>query len=600
MWAPKRKQVEVVSPDGQLIATLQPEGDGYFSGEAAGTGAGTLYRYRLDAQGQYADPASRFQPDGPHGPSAVVDPSAFEWTDAAWRGSKLEGQVVYEMHIGTFTSEGTWASAQRQLEELAGCGITLLEVMPVADFPGRFGWGYDGVGMFAPTWLYGEPDDMRRFVDRAHGLGLGVILDVVYNHLGPDGNYLREFSDWYFTSKYNNEWGDAINFDGEHCEPVREFFIANARYWIDEFHLDGLRLDATQAIFDDSREHILLAITRAVRGAARGRSTVIVGENEPQRSKLVRPAKQGGYELDALWNDDFHHSAMVALTGRREAYYTDYYATAQEFVSMVKYGFLYQGQFYSWQKNPRGAPSLDIEPARFVLFIQNHDQVANSLRGWRVHQLSSPARFRVMTALFLLAPGTPMLFQGQEFGASSPFFYFADQNPELSKKVREGRAEFLSQFPSIQTPEAQECLTDPGNPATFERSKLDFGDRERNRPIYDLHKDLLRLRREDPVLRQQRRGAVDGAVLGPDRLVLRWFGGDGDDRLLLVCMGVDGELEMNEPLLAPPEGRRWRELWSSESCRYAGSGSPGIVSQKQWRMAGESAILLAAEPESDA
>ena len=296
------------------------------------------------------------------------------------------------MHIGTFTQEGTWAAASA-VARVAAAGITLLEIMPVADFPGRFGWGYDGVNLFAPTRLYGQPDDLRRFVDAAHAVQLGVILDVVYNHLGPDGNYLGSFSDLYFSDRYENEWGEAINFDGPGAGPVREFFLANAGYWIDEFHLDGLRLDATQQIFDASSPHILAEIGQRARSAAGKRQVFLVSENEPQETRLVRPLEDGGYGLDALWNDDFHHSAIVALTGRNEAYYSDHLGKPQEFVSAVKWGFLFQGQRYAWQKR-RGHPALDLAGSNFVNFLENHDQVANSCDGKRVRFQTSPGRWR--------------------------------------------------------------------------------------------------------------------------------------------------------------------------------------------------------------
>ena len=362
---------------------------------------------------------------------------------------------------------------------------------------------------------------------------------MVYNHIGPDGNYLKQFAADYFTDRYQNEWGEALNFDGPHSEPVREFFLANAAYWIEEFHLDGLRLDATQQIFDESPEHILAAISRRVREAACGRSTLIVGENEVQHVKLVRARELGGYGIDGLWNDDFHHSAMVALTGHNEAYYTDYRGDPQELVAAAKWGFLYQGQYYSWQKKRRGTPALDQPPARFITFLQNHDQVANSGRGLRCHLLTSPGRYKAMTAFLLLAPGTPMLFQGQEFAASSPFLFFADHNPDLAKLVRRGRAEFLSQFRSLARPEMQACLADPADPDTFERCKLDFAERQTHAEIYAVHRDLLRLRREDPAFRAERLHGVDGAVLGPEAFVLRYFAEDGNDRLLLVNLGRD-------------------------------------------------------------
>ena len=322
VWAPVRKKIEVVL-DGGSSVLLEAEASGYFSGLVPNARVGSRYKFKLDGGETCPDPASRFQPEGPHGWSEVIDATAFAWTDKNWRGVSLPHQVIYEMHIGTFTKPGIWSSAQAELPHLADTGVTVLEVMPVAEFPGRFGWGYDGVQWFAPTRIYGSPDDFRRFVDRAHSLGLAVILDVVYNHLGPDGNYLGKFAPQYFCEK-TTDWGPAINFDGDDCGPVREFVIANACYWIDEFHLDGLRLDATQDIHDSSEDHILRAMAREARRHAAPREVIFIAENEPQQVKLVKPAEQGGYGLDGLWNDDFHHTATVALTGHNEAYYTDY------------------------------------------------------------------------------------------------------------------------------------------------------------------------------------------------------------------------------------------------------------------------------------
>ena len=596
VWAPIRKAVEVVFAGGETVR-LQAEEAGYFSGLAPDARAGSRYKYKLDGDESCPDPASRFQPEGPHGWSEVVDAAAFHWTDQTWRGVALPHQVIYEMHIGTFTRAGTWSSALAELPHLAEAGVTVLELMPVAEFPGRFGWGYDGVQWFAPAHVYGSPDDLRSFVDRAHSLGLGVILDVVYNHLGPDGNYLGKFAPQYFCEK-TTDWGPAINFDGHDSGPVREFCITNACYWSEEFHLDGLRLDATQDIHDSSDDHILRAMAREARKRAAPRELIFVAENEPQQVQLVKSAEQGGYGLDGLWNDDFHHTAMVALTGRNEAYYSDYMGTPQEFISSMKYGYLYQGQRYKWQKKRRGTPGLDVNPSAFITFIQNHDQIANSAYGRRCHALASPGIFRAITALTLLAPGTPMLFQGQEFGASSPFLFFADHNAELNQQIREGRAEFLAQFPSLATPEMQTRFADPGDPATFERCKLNHSERETHREIYDLHCDLLRLRREEPVFRAQKRSGLDGAVLSPLAFVLRFFGEDGDDRLLMINLGID--LHLNpapEPLLAPPADSEWTTLWSSENPKYGGIGMPPLDSPPcnigdNWRIPGHAAVVL--------
>jgi len=586
VWAPRRKSVQVAHDRGDT--PLAPEGGGYFSGLVSSASAGTRYRYRLDGGEAFPDPASRFQPEGPAGPSEVIDPSSYRWQDAAWRGISLPGQVIYEMHVGTFTPAGTWYAACRELAALARLGVTVLEVMPVADFAGDFGWGYDGVDLFAPTRLYGTPDAFRSFVDAAHHHGLGVILDVVYNHLGPSGNYLREFAHEYFTDRYDNEWGDAINFDGEDAAAVREFFVANAGYWIDEFHLDGLRLDATQQIFDGSRDHIVGEVSRRVRAAARGRGTIVVAENEPQLAKLVRE-----YGIDALWNDDFHHATHVALGGHNEAYYTDYRGSPQELVSAVKHGFLYQGQWYSWQSQKRGTPALGVRPAAFVHYIQNHDQVANSARGLRIHDIAAPGRWRAMTALLLLGPQTPMLFQGQEFAAPSPFLFFADHDSPLAALVREGRAKFLAQFPNLATPEAQAALADPGDVATFARCKLDPHERERNTEALALHADLLALRRADLVFAAQT-DSIDGAVLGDEAFVLRFFGGDHGDRLVVVNLGADLALgRAPEPLLAPPEGREWSMLWSSEDERYGGEGTPPVERHGVWRLPGRTTVVFA-------
>jgi maltooligosyltrehalose trehalohydrolase len=595
VFAPKRKQVEVVIESGGAPARtlmLTRSDDGYFAGLCDGVRAGALYRLRLDGDAKLLpDPASRFQPEGPHGPSQVVDPSAFTWTDEAWPGVKLRGQVVYELHIGTFTKEGTFASAMRELEELRDAGITLIEMMPIAEFPGRFGWGYDGVDLYAPTRLYGKPDDLRAFVDRAHALGVGVILDVVYNHLGPSGNYLTQFSDHYFTKKYENEWGDALDFETE--AGVRAYFVENAGYWIDELHFDGLRLDATQSIHDASPRHVIMEIGERARAAAGKRSIVLVSENEPQHTKLIRPIDRGGYGLDALWNDDFHHSARVALTGRREAYYSSTHGTPQELLSAVKWGYLFQGQYYPWQKQSRGMPALDIEPPGFVLYTQNHDQVANSARGKRLHELTSPGANRAITALLLLAPGTPMLFQGQEFAASAPFYYFADHEKELAELVATGRGTFLEQFPSLRDEKTNVLRVPPHDLAAFTSSKLDLGERETHREAYDLTKDLLRLRREDPVFAAQRNDTLHGAVLGADAFVLRYATGSGDDRLLLVNLGSDLDLsQLAEPLLAAPWGKEWNIAMSTEDPRYGGSGTPPLESHGRVKLVGPSALVL--------
>lgn len=597
VWAPGHQSVTVVvdPADGSAGASveLSPEPEGYWSATVPELRAGQRYAYVLDGDARrYPDPASRFQPEGPHGPSAIIDPSQFTWTDRTWRGLKLRKQVLYELHVGTFSKAGTWRGAIEHLPHLSDLGVTCLEVMPVSDFPGEFGWGYDGVSLFAPSRLYGTPDDFRAFVDAAHRLSLGVILDVVYNHIGPDGNYLSAFSRHYFTDRYKTDWGEAINYDGPQSGPVREFFVSNASYWIREFHLDGLRLDATQNIYDASAEHVVAELSQAARDAAGERSLLLVAENEEQRTHLVRPVNQGGHGLDALWNDDFHHSAIVALTGQAEAYYSDFRGTPQELISSVKRGYLYQGQTSHWQNKGRGTSTRGTAPARFISFLENHDQVANSARGIRRHRLGDPGQYRALTALMLLGPATPLLFQGQEFSASTPFLYFADHHAELAPLVAAGRRQFLSQFPSLASSEAQQGIPDPAERETFEQCRLDWSERSRNAEMLDLHRDLLRLRREDRVLAQENPD-LDGAVLGDRAFVIRFFAENGLDRLLLANLGRDLPLApAPEPLLAEPEGMAWEVLWSSDSPRYGGLGVPPLEQTGGLRIPRHSALFL--------
>ena len=425
-----------------------------------------------------------------------------------------------------------------------------------------------------------------------------MVLDVVYNHLGPDGNFLPDFSSGYFTTRYRTEWGEAVNFDGEGSGPVRAFFVENAGFWVSEYHLDGLRLDATQVIFDASQDHVLAAVTRRVREAAQGRGTLLIAENETQQARLIRPSSEGGYGLDALWNDDFHHAAVAALTGRSEAYYGDTPGTPQELVSCARHGFLFQGQRYAWQGKRRGTPTRGLLPRAFVACLENHDQVANTARGERLHALVSPGAYRAMTTLLLLGPWTPMLFQGQEMGAAAPFLYFADHEPLLAAQVRQGRAAFLRQFPSIDSAELRDRLPDPGARKTFERCKLSPAERGRHPETMALLRDLLELRRNDPTFGRQGELGVDGAVLGPEAFCLRLAGEDGDDRLLLVNLGHDlRPSSVPEPLLAPPEGTRWQLRFSSEDPRYGGGGTAPVETAHGYYLAGRAAAVLAPEAE---
>jgi maltooligosyltrehalose trehalohydrolase len=594
VWAPAPKHITLLLERRNQqceSVELEREPDGYYSGSAAAT-AGDRYRYRLD-DGICPDPASRAQPEGPSGPSEIVDHSSFTWNDQRWRGITLGGQVIYELHIGTFSAEGNWSAAAERLPWLASLGVSVVEIMPIAEFPGAFGWGYDGVFPYAPAHIYGRPDDVRRFVDRAHQLGVAVILDVVYNHFGPSGCVVHNFSTSYFSS-VGNEWGEGINFDGPGSAPVREFFSENAAYWISEFHFDGLRLDATQSLHDRSAEHIVAAVARRARMAAGDRSIVLIAEDERQQAKQARSREDGGYGLDALWNDDFHHSAFVAMTGRHEAYYSDHRGRPQEFISAAKYGFLFQGQRYAWQKAPRGSRTQGLGPQNFVNFLENHDQVANSVDGRRLTAHTSPGRLRAMTALLLLLPGTPMLFQGQEFGSTAPFLYFADHESPLADAIKRGRAEFLSQFPSLALPAMQSRLAAPQERETFERCKLDWRESERHDTVVLLHRDLIAMRRSDVAFARQERGAVDGTVLAPEAFALRFAAPEPhDERLLIVNLGVDVDAaSFPEPLLAAGDGLTWVTRWASEDPQYGGFGASVVVDGDGWRIGGHSAVVL--------
>jgi maltooligosyltrehalose trehalohydrolase len=599
VWADGKRSVTLVLGDGREMP-LAADGDGWFAGGVSGLRPGARYGFRVEGGVVLPDPASRRQPDGPEAMSELVGPDAYPWTDAAWRGIGPARQVVYELHIGTFTPEGTWAAAAGRLPHLADLGVTVIEMMPVAEFRGRFGWGYDGALPYAPTSLYGTPDDLRGFIDAAHRHGIGVILDVVYNHFGP-GNRLADFSERWFTDRYRTDWGRAPNFDSAGSEAVRDYVAENAAYWIAEFHFDGLRLDAVHAIFDSSPEHIVQRIAREARAAAGARNILLVGEDERQQARFARPETAGGLGLDALWNDDFHHSAQVALTGRREAHYHDHRGAPQEFVAAAKFGHLFQGQRYDWLDAPRGAPSRDLPATAFVNFLENHDQIANSALGQRRHAETGPARLRALTALLLLAPQTPLLFQGQEFWAASPFVFFADQGPELDPLVAEGRADFLGQFASLADQNARARLPRPADPATFARCRLDWSELEARPDVLALHRDLLRLRRDTAAFAAQpsgSRGEIDGAVIGPRAFLLRYFAATPpEQRLLLVNLGPQLNLSsVPDPLYAPPEGTDWHVVWSSEDPAYGGAGRRDLDTSRRITLSADSALVLAPGP----
>lgn len=592
VWCPKHNKIELVLENvdhSPLFCKMKKERDHYFSYFSKEASEGTLYRFRLsDSKEWYPDPASRYQPKGPFGPSEVISMD-YSWHDKLWKGVEVHGHVAYEMHIGTFTEKGTFDAAKHQLPYLEKLGITLIEILPINEFPGHFGWGYDGVNLFAPTHLYGTTKNVKSFIDKAHELGIGVILDVVYNHLGPEGNQMIAFADEYLSETYKTNWGQAINFDNPHS---KEFFLTNAQYWIEEYHFDGLRIDATPWFFSSSEVHILAELTKVIKKAGGKRKTIAIGENEPQDTRLLRSYEKGGYGFDMLWNDDFHHSANVRLTGKREAYYTDYLGSPQEFVSLIKYGFLYQGQYYDWQKKNRGTPDLNIPPHSMMVFLENHDQLANSGHGLRLHKKADVGNYKAMVAFFLLSPNTPLIFQGQEFNANNPFYYFADHSVDLSPLVKKGRRRELAQFPRLATSEVRKNLPDPENPLTFVQSKMNFKDLDQNEQIFSLFQDLIKLRKTDAVFAKMQNIKIDGAVLGSDSFLIRYFGEEDGDRLLLINFGPDHYFNPGpEPLLVPGLNRVFEVLWSSESKEYGGEGTPPI-NIPFWKILGHSTIVL--------
>lgn len=474
VWAPRAKAVSVELTLGAALVPLEPTGDGYFEGTVTGIGAGARYRYVLDGEKFRPDPASRWQPDGVHAASAVVDPAAFRWTDAGWRGLPLEELIIYELHTGTFTPGGTFESIVPHLGYLKHeVGVTAIELMPVAQFPGSRNWGYDGVYPYAPHSSYGGPDGLKAFVDACHREGLAVILDVVYNHLGPEGNYLNDFGP-YFTDRYRTPWGDAVNYDGPESDDVRRFVVSNALYWVAEYHVDGLRLDAVHGIYDFGALHILEELAAAVHAEAAnlGRRVHVIAESDLNDPRLIAPPDQGGFGLDAQWNDDFHHALHTIVTGECTGYYQDF-GTLQQLAAAMRDGFVYSGQRSRSRRRRHGRSSSGRRPAQFVVFAQNHDQIGNRAIGDRLSTSLPFACLKVVAAAVLLAPGVPLLFMGEEYGETAPFQYFIEHgDAALVEAVRIGRKAEFAYFGW-----KEEDIPDPQDPSTFIRSRLNLDKR---------------------------------------------------------------------------------------------------------------------------
>jgi malto-oligosyltrehalose trehalohydrolase len=580
LWAPGAMRVDLVLAARAELPMRALDG-GWFELVAADAPAGSRYAFRIDGKHVVPDPASRCNPDDVHEPSAVVEPLAFEWEDGHWRGRPWEEAVIYELHVGTFTGEGTFRAAIDRLDHVADLGATAIELMPVAAFPGRRNWGYDGVLPFAPDASYGTPEDLKRLVQAAHARGLMAFLDVVYNHFGPEGNYLGLYAPQFFNPRHETPWGAAINFDGEGARTVRDFFVHNALYWIEEYGFDGLRLDAVHAIADDSRPDIIVEIAAAVHaGPGRDRRVHLVVENDHNQARyLPRDAARRPLIATAQWNDDVHHALHVLVTGERDGYYADYADGPQRLLGRcLAEGFGYQGEPSAHRGGaPRGEPSGHLPATAFVSFLQTHDQVGNRAFGERIGALTRPDALAAVTACVLLAPSIPLLFMGEEFDASTPFLFFCDFGPELGTAVTRGRRDEFARFERFRDPSARAAIPDPNDPASFERSKLDW--RESALPAHRerlaLHRELLRLRHAHVVPRLGGMAAPGAfTASGHGGLAVRWTLGDGSRLHLAANLSAEpaerlarppGELiyargELRDGV-APP----WSVIWTLEA-----------------------------------
>ncbi len=503
VWAPRAHHVQLQLHDGPAAGThtLPRASDGLFETWIENVRAGDRYAYVLDGSKPLPDPASRFQPEGVHGPSQIVDPARFRWTDSRWQSRPVRDLIVYELHTGTFSPEGTFAGITARLPYLRDLGITAIELMPVADFAGDRSWGYDGVALYAPSRAYGTPDDLRALVDAAHGHGLSVMLDVVYNHLGPEGAYLPAFTDQYFTDRHHTPWGASVNLDGPGSQMVRRFIVDNACSWIREYHIDGLRLDATHALIDDSPRHIVQEIAAAVRAEA-GRHIIVHAEDHRNMAHMVEDVPSGGWGLDGVWADDFHHVIRVMTAGDVHGYYQDFAGHTRELATCLEDGWLYSGEHSAHMNHARGTNPGGVPMHRFVVCIQNHDQIGNRAMGERLHHNVSADVWRAMSVVLLTAPMTPLLFMGQEWAASTPFQYFTDLEPELGRAVTEGRRREFRDSPEFAGEDALTKIPDPQKESTFLNSRLRWdelanGNHARTLALY---RSLLALRREQPAL----------------------------------------------------------------------------------------------------
>ncbi len=573
VWAPGHKTVSVrfFDEEGEVVreSVMSSDKFGYHTVIESEVEAGALYKYVLKGDQALPDPASRYQPQGVHGPSMVVDPSAFGWPEIRYRRPDVRDLVIYELHVGAFTEEGTFLAAVERLEELVALGITAIELMPVADFPGERNWGYDGVMLYAPSRAYGHPDDLRTLVGAAHQAGLAVILDVVYNHFGPDGNYLGAYAPQYFDAKHETPWGAANNFSGKLSGPVREFFAANPAYWMEEFRIDGFRFDATHAIFDKSARHILEEMTEVVHA----RGGFAMAEDSSNDAHLITPASSGGLGFDGVWADDFHHVVRVSQNGESEGYYGDFAGTNSELAEVLANGWLYRGQMRRTSRKRRGTECRHLPPERFLQCISNHDQVGNRAFGERFSDEVSPAGYRAASMLLCLTPYTPMIFMGQEWAAATPFLYFTDHHEELGRLVTEGRRREFAAFEAFQDPARRDQIPDPQDEDTFQESKLDWTERERpaHRDVLMLYADCLALRAKHEIFRPRDRASWQTCELTGGVVGVRYRDPKGDWLLLADLEGGKSAVLSANPIGELPGKSRWHLTLASNESRFGGT-----------------------------
>lgn len=547
LWAPAAQSVELclANEDIELSFVLEAKADGWFELSTDAAQAGSRYRYRIDGGICVPDPASRYQADDVHGYSVVVDPETWPWSDHGWSGRPWEQAVIYELHVGTFTPQGTFKAVADKLDYLLSVGVTAIELMPITEFPGRRNWGYDGVLLFAPESSYGTPDDLKYLIQTAHNKGIMVFLDVVYNHFGPEGNYLHHYAPAFFTDQHHTPWGAAINFDAQHSHWVRQYFIHNALYWLQEFHVDGLRLDAVHCIFDATSPDILEELADTVKNQiGRFRHAHLILENDHNAARYLRRDDSGKpTRYAAQWNDDIHHALHVLLTGETQGYYIDYAdQPLQHLGRCLSEGFAYQGENSIYRHGQkRGAVSTHLPPTAFVSFLQNHDQIGNRAFGERITTLVSEQAILAATALLLLAPFPPLLFMGQEWGSKQPFIFFCDFEPELAKRVTEGRRQEFGYFPEFADAESRQRIPDPAARLTFQQSLLDWEtiDTTQGRQWLDFHQALLGLRKREisPCLPGTRGRNAHFRPIGERALAVDWRLGDGSDLYLLANLG---------------------------------------------------------------